>query len=84
MLSFFQAIQDSLASDGVAVLITGDNNVCGEPVPTHSLLADCAASTGLQQVLTVANDIKSYSMMTSRNRTSGVIRTEYVTWFTKA
>jgi len=84
MLRFFSAARDSLASDGVVVLITGDNSVCGEPVATHTLLADCAESIGLHQTLTVANDIKNYSMMTCRNRTSGVIRTEYVTWFTRA
>jgi len=81
MLRFFSAAHDSLASDGAVVLITGDNSVCGEPVATHALLADCAESVGLRQVLTVANDIKNHSMMTCRNRTSDVIRTEYVTWF---
>jgi len=84
MTNFLSAMCDRLADDGVAVLITGDNSVCGEPVPTHTLLADCAESVGLRPILTVANDIKNYSMMTCRNRTGGVIRTEYVTWFTKA
>jgi hypothetical protein len=81
MFRFFSAVHDSLANDGILVLITGDNSVCGESVATHTLLADCAESVGLRQVLTVANNIKNYSMMTCRNRTSGVIRTEYVTWF---
>lgn len=84
MWRFFSATHDSLASDGIVVLVTGDNSVCGEHVATHALLADCAESMGLRQILTVANDIKSYSMMTCRNSTSSVIRTEYVSWFRRA
>ena len=80
MMKFFSAAHDSLASDGVVVLITGDNSVCGTAVATHALLADCAESVGLHPILTVANDIKNYSMMTRRNSTSGVIHTEYATW----
>jgi len=84
MWRFFSATHDSLASDGIVVLVTGDNSVCGEHVATHALLADCAESMGLRQILTVANDIKSYSMMTCRSSTSSVIRTEYVSWFGRA
>jgi hypothetical protein len=81
MTKFLSVTASHLTDSGIVVLITGDNSVCGNPVATHSLLAECAASVGLHEILTVANDIKNYSMMTCRNNTSGVIRTEYVSWF---
>jgi DNA modification methylase len=72
-----------LKKGGYAVLVAGPNQVCGREFPTHRYLSDMAEAAGLAVQLSLHDHIKSRGLMTKRNKTAGVISTEWVYLFRK-
>lgn len=66
-----------------AVIVIGDNQVCGGAFPTARYLANIAEAIGFVLALHLVDDIRSRGLMTKRNKSSGVIATESVLLFQK-
>lgn len=60
------------------ILIAANNQVCGREFKTQEYLRKMAENAGLKTVCRLVDDIKSYGLMTKRNKTASVITCEWV------
>lgn len=65
------------------VLIVGNNNVCGYQFNTKHYLSEYLATKGMKLELQLIDDIKSYGLMTKRNKTANIITREWILVFNK-
>lgn len=72
-----------LAPGGRAVIVVGNNQVCGHLLRNDEYLIDRFAFYGVSFELSLLDDIKSRGLMTKRNRTASVISRESVLVFKK-
>ena len=72
-----------LKSDGYMIIIIGNNTVCGRPFDTQDYLTTYITSKGLRLQFKLIDDIKSYGLMTKRNKTANRISCEWVLVFKK-
>ena len=72
-----------LKGGGYIVLVVGNNHICGELFATQSYLEEIMVDLGFRVVLKVIDDIRSRGLMTKRNRTAGLIESEWVMVFKK-
>lgn len=68
---------------GYMVLVIGNNTVCGRPFDTQDYLTTYIVSKGLKLQFKLIDDIKSYGLMTKRNKTASCISCEWVLVFKK-
>jgi len=78
MLKVFKEMYRVLKKDGYAFIVVGNNEVLGEKVNTHRLLTDIALGVGFKEIAILKDEIKTRSMMRTRNGTGGLIKDEYV------
>lgn len=71
------------APNGHAVIIIGNNQVCGEVMRTDLFLTERFQSYGMKLELNLIDHIKSRGLMTKRNKTASVISREVVLVFKK-
>lgn len=88
--NYLVEMQDSLAEavrvlkkNGYFVLVIGNNQVCGYEFNTQEYLCSILETLGLKIVLKLIDDIKSYGLMTKRNKTADIITREYILVFQK-
>ena len=67
-----------LKKGGYMVLVVGPNKVSGYDFDTPKYLRLIAESYGLQTELQLVDSIKKYGMLTMRNKTAGLIQSEWV------
>lgn len=72
-----------LAPGGRAVIVVGNNQVCGHILRNDEYLIDRFTFYGVSLELSLLDDIKSRGLMTKRNRTASVISRESVLVFKK-
>lgn len=72
-----------LKKNGYFVLIVGNNKVCGKEFNTQQYLTEFIEKKGLKLVFKLIDDIKSYGLMTKRNKTADIISREWVLVFKK-
>jgi DNA modification methylase len=72
-----------LKPGGYFILIAANNQVCGKEFKTQEYLRQIAEDLGLTTVLRLIDDIKSYGLMTKRNKTANIITREWVLVFKK-
>lgn len=72
-----------LKPGGYFVLIAANNQVCGREFKTQEYLLKIIEELGLRVVLRLIDDIKSYGLMTKRNKTANIITREWVLVFQK-
>lgn len=65
------------------VLVIGNNNVCGYQFNTKHYLSEYLESKGMKLELQLIDDIKSYGLMTKRNKTANIITREWILVFKK-
>ena len=65
------------------VLIIGNNNVCGYQFNTKHYLTEYLQTQGMNLELQLIDDIKSYGLMTKRNKTADIITREWILVFKK-
>ena len=65
------------------IIIIGNNNVCGHQFNTKHYIAEYLESKGMQLELQLIDDIKSYGLMTKRNKTADIITREWILVFKK-
>lgn len=67
-----------LKPGGYFVMVIGNNTVCGHEFDTQAYLTEYMISKGLSLEFKLIDDIKSYGLMTKRNKTASRISCEYV------
>jgi len=65
------------------VLVIGNNKVRKLRFPSHDIAIKIAEKYGFSLVLSLADEIKSRGLMTKRNKTSGLIESEWILVFRK-
>ena len=81
-----QALDEScrvLKSDGYMILVLGNNQVCGYEFNTQDYITNYLESKNMRPVLKLIDNIKSYGLMTKRNKTASIITREWVLIFKK-
>jgi DNA modification methylase len=73
----------TLKQGGYLILIAANNQVCGEEFETQYFLRKICEKLGFSVILELVDDIKSYGLMTKRNKTASVITREWVVVFRK-
>lgn len=72
-----------LKKGGYMVIVIGNNTVCNRPFDTQDYLTAYLQSKGLSLQFKLIDDIKSYGLMTKRNKTASTISCEWVLVFKK-
>ena len=67
-----------LKPGGHMVIVIGNNTVCGLSFNTQDYLTSYLQSIGMQLEFKLIDDIKSYGLMTKRNKTASTISCEWV------
>lgn len=81
LLEMTQAIKESirvLKPKKHLVLVAANNKVCGYEFKTQDYLRQIAEENGMTTICRLIDDIKSYGLMTKRNKTASVITCEWV------
>ena len=76
-------ISDSLVDGGRAVIVVGNNQVCGITLRNDDFVKDVMTSSGLELELSLTDSIKSRGLMIKRNKTASVIASESILMFKK-
>jgi hypothetical protein len=72
-----------LRNDGYIVLVVGNNKVCNIEFNTQEYLTEFLVSLGLKLQFKLIDGIKSYGLMTKRNKTADIISREWILVFKK-
>lgn len=72
-----------LKKNGYMVIVIGNNTVCGRPFNTQEYLTTYLCNKGMHLQFKLIDDIKSYGLMTKRNKTASRISCEWVLVFKK-
>lgn len=72
-----------LKKGGYMVIVIGNNTVCGRPFDTQDYLSTYLLQKGMHLQFKLVDDIKSYGLMTKRNKTASLITCEWVLVFRK-
>lgn len=83
MKKALQEISKSIKEGGHVVIITGNNNVCGEILENDLFTIECLQDFGLKLEMHLFDEIKSRGLMTKRNKTAAIISKESVMVFSK-
>ena len=79
----FKEIFRCLKNGKYFVLVIGDNEVRGFRVPSHVIVSKLAEEIGFTEQLSLVDEIKSRGLMTKRNKTAGMINSEWILVFKK-
>ena len=72
-----------LKKGGFMIIVIGNNTVCGRPFDTQDYFTTYIISKGLTLQFKLIDDIKSYGLMTKRNKTASRISCEWILVFKK-
>jgi DNA modification methylase len=72
-----------LKKNGFLILIVGNNKVCNREFNTQDYFTDYLENNGLNLQFKLIDDIKSYGLMTKRNKTADIISREWILVFKK-
>lgn len=67
-----------LKKNGYLIMVIGNNTVCGKPFNTQQYLTSYMQEKGMSLQFKLIDDIKSYGLMTKRNKTASRISREWV------
>lgn len=73
-----------LAPQGHLVLVIGNNRICGREFDAQRFLTQYLLDEGLSLKFKLIDDIRSYGLMTKRNKTADIISREWVLVFQKS
>lgn len=65
------------------ILVAANNQICGKEFKTQEYLMKIMQELGMKVVLRLIDDIKSYGLMTKRNKTASIITREWILIFQK-
>ncbi|MGE8533001.1 MAG: DNA methyltransferase [Chryseobacterium sp.] len=78
MKTAFDEMYRVLKKNGYIILIIGNNKITGKEFNTQEYLTQYAISKGMKLHFKLIDNIKSYGLMTKRNKTADIISREYV------
>ncbi|AUX18711.1 class I SAM-dependent methyltransferase [Flavobacterium columnare] len=81
LIEMQQAIKEAvrvLKKDKYLILIAANNSVCNKEFKTQEYLRQIAEKEGMETKCVLIDDIKSYGLMTKRNKTASIITCEWV------
>jgi tRNA G10 N-methylase Trm11 len=81
MLDALESIRNTVSSRGRAVIVIGNNQVCGEVLETDKFIRNAMEEAGWTTSLRLIDSIKSRGLLTKRNDTAGVISHEHILVF---
>lgn len=76
-------IFNMLKPEGHLIIIIGNNYICGKEFRTQEYISHILKTMGLTLLFVLIDDIKSYGLMTKRNKTANIISREYILVFKK-
>lgn len=82
--SSLQEMSRVVAFDGHAVIVIGNNTVCGHIMATDKYIAECMDEFGMSLELHLTDSIKSRGLLTKRNGGNAAIERESILVFKKA
>ena len=86
LMEMKDAIDESirvLRKGGYFVIVIGNNKVCDMEFNTQEYLSEYIQSKGIELKFRLIDDIKSYGLMTKRNKTADIISREWILVFRK-
>ncbi|MDR0864913.1 MAG: site-specific DNA-methyltransferase [Candidatus Symbiothrix sp.] len=86
LLEMKEALDESirvLKSGGYFIIVIGNNKVCDIEFNTQEYLTEYIQQKGLKLQFKLIDDIKSYGLMTKRNKTADIISREWILVFKK-
>jgi hypothetical protein len=86
LLEMQMAIDESirvLKNEGYLIIVIGNNKVCNYEFNAQKYLTEYIQSKGLNLQFKLIDDIKSYGLMTKRNKTADIISREWILVFRK-
>ncbi len=83
MKDCFKEATRVLKKGGYLILVAGSNQICGYEFKTQQYLAEILENFGLKPVMQLRDNIKSYGLMTKRNKTASIITCEWILVFQK-
>ena len=72
-----------LKANGYFIIVIGNNKVCNNEFNTQAYLTEYVEAQGLKLQFKLIDDIKSYGLMTKRNKTADIISREWILVFKK-
>jgi len=81
LIEMKQAIKEAhrvLKKDKHFILIAANNQICGHEFKTQDYLRQIAEKLGFKTICRLIDNIKSYGLMTKRNKTASIITCEWV------
>lgn len=78
MYDVFIEMHRVLKDNGYFILVIGNNKVCGYEFNTQLYLTEMLERLGFKVVLKLIDDIKSFGLMTKRNKTADLISREWI------
>jgi DNA modification methylase len=72
-----------LKKGGYLVIVAANNQVCNREFKTQEYLQTIVENLGAKVILRLIDDIKSYGLMTKRNKTASIITREWILVFQK-
>lgn len=82
--SSLREISRVVALDGHAVIVIGNNTVCGHTMATDKFISECMDEFGMSLELHLTDSIKSRGLLTKRNGGTAAIARESILVFKKA
>jgi DNA modification methylase len=83
MKESIKEISRVMRPSGVFALVTADNTVAGMVIPFHDIFVEMARDSNLFLIEARADKIRYRSFMLNRNRTAGLIKSEWILIFRK-
>jgi hypothetical protein len=83
MNTVFQSLSRCIKPHGVLCLVTGNNTICQQTIPTYEILADLAQQYDFELIEMYRDTIVNRWLFPSRNHECGTIKEEWMTVFRK-
>lgn len=83
MFEAFDEMYRVLKKNGYLIIIVGNNRVCNIEFESQAYFSEYLMNKGMKLELKLIDDIKSYGLMTKRNKTADIISREWILVFKK-
>jgi hypothetical protein len=77
----FNNLFDILKKDGILCLVTGNNTICQQTIPTYEILAELAQGWNFELIDMYKDRIINRWLFPDRNHECGTIKEEWITLF---
>jgi hypothetical protein len=79
----FQNLSNCVRQQGILCMVTGNNTICQQTIPTYKILADLANRHNFELIEMYRDEIANRWLFPGRNHECGTIKEEWITVFRK-